>query len=109
MTIMRDIDDAFTNSALVGFELYRIFIPLSRVRILIPCLDWNKIVLPGQLPLSHKYYFLRLRQEFLAPLYFYLLGRDNTSCTKLQQKKKDMTLNPGIIYVAPHPIVPIDS
>ena len=38
----------------VGFERYRIFVPLSRVRILIPCLDWNKILLPGQMPLSHE-------------------------------------------------------
>ena len=38
----------------IGFEHYRIFAPLSRVRILIPCLDWNKIMLPGQLPLTHE-------------------------------------------------------
>ena len=26
----------------LGFERYRIFVSLSRVRILIPCLNWNK-------------------------------------------------------------------
>ena len=38
----------------LGFERYRIFVPLSRVRIIIPCLNWKKILLPGQLPLSHE-------------------------------------------------------
>ena len=31
----------------LGFERYRIIVPLSRVRIMIPCLNWNKILLPG--------------------------------------------------------------
>ena len=38
----------------IGFERYRIFVLLSRVRMLIPCLNWNKILLPGQVPLSHE-------------------------------------------------------
>ena len=42
----------------VGFERYRIFAPLSRVRILIPCLNWNKILLPGQMPLSRHLYLI---------------------------------------------------
>ena len=63
-----------THMEELGFERYRIFVPLSRVRMLIPGLDWNNILLPGQLPLSHELYFLRLRQEFLAPLFFYILG-----------------------------------
>ena len=76
----------------VGFERYRIFFPLSRVSILFPCLDLNKILLPGQLSLSYEFYFQRSRQEFLAPLYIYVPGRDNTSCTQLHQNKRDMTL-----------------
>ena len=71
----------------VGSERYWIFVSLSKVRMLIPCLNCNKILLPGQLPLSHEYYFLRSRQEFLVPLYLYIPGRDNTSCTQLQQNK----------------------
>ena len=32
----------------LGFEGYRIFVPMSRVRMLIPCLDLNKILLPNR-------------------------------------------------------------
>ena len=38
----------------VGFERYRTFVLLSRVRIMIPCINCNTILLAGQLPLSHK-------------------------------------------------------
>ena len=93
----------------LGFEHYLIFVLLLRERIMFPYLNWNKFLLLGQLPLSYEYYFLRSWQQFLVPPYFDLPDRYNASCTPLQQNRWDMTFNLGIICVASHPIILVDS